>query len=191
LRTRRELAEQRLTQRTLRAAVNGVIADVRVREGQVVEPGMRMIDLQGAASAASVTALLPGRYRPMLHAGAKLRFHVDGFQHVTHELEIESVGEQIVGPNEARRFVGRDLADALAVSGPVVLVQARLPASNFIMDGQQYDFASGMFGKAEVVVRNEAIVFAFVPSLKAWADGARQLAAPGTNAQPKQVSHVR
>lgn len=191
LRTRRELAEQRLTQRTLRAAADGVVADVRVREGQVVEPGLRIIDLQGSASAATVTALLPGRYRPMLHAGDKLRFHVDGFQHVTHELVIESVGEQIVGPNEARRFVGRDLSDALTVAGPVVLVQARLPSSSFVMDGQQYDFASGMFGKAEAVVRNEVIAFAFVPSLKAWAERAWQLL-PGSQAQhSKQVSHVR
>jgi membrane fusion protein (multidrug efflux system) len=193
LRTRRELAEQRLTQRTLRAAADGVVADVRVREGQVVEPGMSIIDLQGVASSARVTALLPGRYRPMLHPGDKLRFHVDGFNHVAHELEIQSVGEQIVGPNEAKRFVGRDLSDALSISGPVVLVQASLPSSNFEMDGQRYDFASGMFGKAEAAVRNEIIAFAFVPSLKAWADRALQVTRPDTvqTLQPKQVSHVR
>jgi multidrug resistance efflux pump len=192
LRTRRELAEQKVSQRTLRAAADGIIADVRVREGQVVEPGMRIIDLQGTASAASVTALLPGRYRPMLHPGDKLRFSVDGFHHVNHELVIESVAEQIVGPNEARRYVGRDLSDAFNITGPVVLVQAQLPSSNFMMDGQQYDFASGMFGKAEAVVRNEVIAFAFVPSLKAWAERALQLV-PGNNAQPqsKQVSHAR
>jgi membrane fusion protein, multidrug efflux system len=196
LRTRRELAEQRLTQRTLRAAADGVVADVRVREGQVVEPGVRLIDLQGVSSAATITALLPGRYRPMLHNGDKLRFHVDGFQHVTHELNIETVGEQIVGPNEAKRFIGRDLNDAFTVQGPVVLVSARLPSSNFVMDGVRYDFASGMFGKAEAVVRNERIAYAFVPSLKAWAESVWQLAAPAQSVenQPQsfyQVSHAR
>jgi membrane fusion protein (multidrug efflux system) len=191
LRTRRELAEQRLTQRTLRAAADGVVADVRVREGQVVEPGVRLIDLQGVASNATITALLPGRYRPMLHQGDKLRFHVDGFQQVTHELSIDNVGEQIVGPNEAKRFVGRDLSDAFSINGPVVLVQAKLPSSNFVMDGQRYDFASGMFGKAEAVVRNERIAFAFVPSLKAWSERIAQLRSGVTPAQSKQESHAR
>jgi multidrug efflux pump subunit AcrA (membrane-fusion protein) len=175
LRARRELAEQHLTQRTLRAVAPGVVGDVRVREGQVVEPGMRMIDLQGTASLATVTALLPGRYRPLLRAGDILRFHVDGFHHLTHELVIDRVGEQIVGPSEAARFVGRDLADAFSISGPVVLVQARLPHRHFSMDGQRYDFANGMYGKAEAVVRNETIAFAFVPSLKEWASSVQRL----------------
>jgi membrane fusion protein (multidrug efflux system) len=190
LRARRELAEQRLTQRTLRAAADGVVADVRVREGQVVEPGVRLIDLQSVASNATVTALLPGRYRPMLHAGDKLRFHVDGFQHVTQEVEIDNVGEQIVGPNEARRFVGRDLADAFTINGPVVLVQAKLPSSNFEMDGQRYDYASGMFGKAEAAVRTERIAYAFVPSLKSWAESVTHMGPSGLTPTPRPAKSV-
>lgn len=168
LRARRELAEQRRARRVLRAPHAGSVGDVRVREGQLVEPGLRMIDLQGPAAAATVTALLPGRYRPLLHAGAKLRFEVDGFQQLTHELVITRVGEQIVGPSEAARYVGRDLADAFSINGPVVLVQANLPNTAFALDGQRYEFASGMFGKAEAVVRSEPIAYAFVPSLKQW-----------------------
>jgi multidrug efflux pump subunit AcrA (membrane-fusion protein) len=171
LRTRRDLAQQRCDRRVLRAPQSGIIGDVRVRPGQVVEPGMRVIDLQAAATAATVTALLPGRYRPLLRAGDKLRFEVDGFHHLAHELIVSRVGEQIVGPAEAARFVGRDLADAFPVQGPVVLVEAALPSTHFSMDGQPYDFASGMFGKAEAVVRNEPIAYAFVPSLKQWVDG--------------------
>lgn len=170
LRSRRDLAEQRLGQRTLRATTSGLIGDVRVREGQLVEPGLRMIDLQGSASLATVTALLPGRYRPLLRAGDVLRFHVDGFHNLAHELTISRVGEQIVGPSEAGRFVGRDLADAFSITGPVVLVQATLPSKQFTMDGQRYDFANGMYGKAEAVVRNEPIAYAFIPSLKAWVE---------------------
>lgn len=170
LRTRKELAQQRCDRRVLRAPQTGVIGDVRVRPGQVVEPGMRVIDLQAAATAATVTALLPGRYRPLLRAGDKLRFEVDGFHHLAHELIVSRVGEQIVGPAEAARFVGRDLADAVAIQGPVVLVEAALPSTHFSMDGQPYDYASGMFGKAEAIVRNEPIAYAFVPSLKQWVE---------------------
>lgn len=170
LRSRRVLAEERQARRSVRAPHAGIVGDVRVREGQVVEPGMRMIDLQGDATSATVTALLPGRYRPLLHAGDKLRFQIDGFHLLTHELRIQQVGAQIVGPAEAARFVGRDLADAFSISGPVVLVQASLPRTSFAMEGQSYDFATGMLGKAEAVVRNEAVVYSFLPSLKQWTE---------------------
>jgi multidrug efflux pump subunit AcrA (membrane-fusion protein) len=175
LRGKRDLAQQRLDQRTVRAPHSGTIGDVRVREGQLVDPGLRMLDLQGVASTATVVALLPGRYRPMLRAGDKLRFELDGFHHRAHELVVSHVGDQIVGPSEAARYLGRDLADAFSISSPVILVQATLDRPSFELDGQRYDFASGMYGKAEAVVRNEPIAFAFVPSLKPWADQVRPL----------------
>ena len=37
-------------------------------------------------------------------------------------------------------------------AGPVVLVQAKLPNHHFSMDGQRYEFANGMYGKAEAAV---------------------------------------
>lgn len=174
LRSRRDLAQQRHDRRVLTAPQAGIVGDVRVRPGQLVEPGMRLIDLQAAATAATVTALLPGRYRPMLRAGDKLRFEVDGFHQIAHELVVTRVGEQIVGPSEAARFVGRDMADALAINGPVVLVEATLPTTHFAMDGQPYDFATGMYGKAETAVRNEPIAYTFIPSLKPWVERMRR-----------------
>jgi len=168
LRSRRELAQERLDQRQLRAPHRGIVGDVRVREGQLVDPGLRMMDLQGAASEGTITALLPGRYRALLHAGDTLRFQLDGFHQLTHELVVNRVGEQIVGPAEAARFVGRDLADAITIAGPVVLVSATLPKTWFALEGQRYDFANGMYGKAEAAVRNEPLAYAFVPGLKQW-----------------------
>ncbi|HKU38086.1 MAG TPA: HlyD family secretion protein [Polyangiales bacterium] len=152
----------------LRAPHAGIVGDVRLSAGQVVDPGLRMLDLQGAATTATVIALLPGRYRPLLHAGDSLRFAADGFHELTHELTVTRVGQQIVGPAEAARFVGRDLADAFSIAGPVVLVQASLPLTSFSLDGQRYDCSNGMFGKAEAAVRNEPIAYAFLPSLKPW-----------------------
>jgi multidrug efflux pump subunit AcrA (membrane-fusion protein) len=170
LRTRRDLARTRLDQRTLVAPHDGIVGDVRVREGQVVEPGLRVLDLQEKASAANVVALMPGRYRPMLRPGDELRFTLDGFQHRAYRLVVSRVGDQIVGPAEAERYLGRDLADTLPIKGPVVLVQAALQRTSFDVDGEHYEFASGMFGKAEVVARNEPLAYAFIPSLKQWVD---------------------
>ncbi|MDD9965208.1 MAG: HlyD family efflux transporter periplasmic adaptor subunit [Myxococcales bacterium] len=173
LRASRELARQRRERRVVRAPHDGIVGDVRVHEGQLVDPGLRMLDLQGEVASASITALLPGRYRPLLHRGDRLRFEIDGFHRLTHELEVSRVGAQIVGPSEAARFVGRDLAGAIPINGPVVLVQAELPKASFAMDGEHYDFSSGMLGKAEVVVRNEPIAYTLLPTLKQWTARAR------------------
>jgi membrane fusion protein (multidrug efflux system) len=175
LRSRRELAQTRLEQRTLRAPHRGVVGDVRVRPGQVLEPGMRVLELQEARSEATVIALLPGRYRPMLRPGDKLRFELDGFQRRAQELTVNRVGDQIVGPTEAARYLGRDLADAFSIAGPVVLVQASLPRTSFEIEGEQYVVTSGMRGKAEAVVRNEPIAYAFVPSLRQWVERVRPI----------------
>jgi biotin carboxyl carrier protein len=168
LRARRDLAEKRLAQRSLRAPRAGMVGDVRVREGQQLEPGTSIVEIIDQSSAAHVTALLPGRYRPYLAAGKQLRFELDGFVRRSQLLTITRVGEQIVGPAEAGRYLGRDVADALSVSGPVVLVEAGLPRASFEANGQKFAYAHGMLGKAESAVQSERIAYVFIPALKLW-----------------------
>jgi multidrug resistance efflux pump len=170
LRTRRELARSRLEQRSLRAPHRGVVGDVRVRAGQLIEPGVAVLELRGDQADTNVVALLPGRYRPLLKPGAKLRFELDGFHRRAQELTVLDVGDQIVGPAEAVRYLGRDQADALQLTGPVVLVQASLPSGGFESDGERFEFAHGMQGKAETIVRNEPVAYAFLPGLKQWVE---------------------
>jgi multidrug resistance efflux pump len=171
LRARRELAERRLDERSLRAPYDGVVGDVRVRAGQLVEAGTSLLELVDVGSSAAITALLPGRYRPFLKPGQKLRFQLDGFTRRVQELTIARVGDQIVGPSEALRYLGRDLADSLRIEGPVVLVQAELPKATFMADDDSsLPFAHGMQGKAESAVRSEPLAYALVPALKQWVE---------------------
>jgi membrane fusion protein (multidrug efflux system) len=71
-----------------------------------------------------------------------------------------------VGPAEVRRFLGQDLADTVQITGPVVLVQAPLPATTFISSGRTYHYYDGMPGTAEARVRTESILVTLVPGLK-------------------------
>lgn len=166
LRARVALAETRVEQRTVRAPRRGTVGDVRVREGQVVDPGAVIAEMHDSTARATVSALLPGRYRPYLAQGHKLRFRLDGFQRQVLELTVTRVGDQIVGPREATRFLGADLADAVAVDGPVVLVEAQLPRGRFRADGAELSYAHGMLGSAEAVVRDERVLYALLPALK-------------------------
>ncbi len=166
LRSRRDLARANLERHTLRAPYAATVGDVRVRRGQLVEPGMPLLTLLGEDAGARLTALLPGRYRPLLARGKSLRFVADGFPRAIHELEIERVGDQVVGPGEALRYLGRDSADGVALDGSVVLVHARLPGRIFASEGATYRFHHGMQGRAETAVRHDSIAFTFLPGLR-------------------------
>jgi membrane fusion protein (multidrug efflux system) len=168
LRSREALARANLERQTVRAAQAAIVGDVRVQPGQLVEPGTPLVSLLGDAEGAHLTALLPGRYRPLLAPGMTLRFSADGFPREVHALVIERVADQIIGPTEALRYLGRDVADAMALSGSVVLVHARLPSRAFKSEGALYRFHHGMQGRAETPVRRDSIAFTFVPGLRAF-----------------------
>ncbi len=174
LRSRRDLARAKLARQELRAPEAGTVGDVRVRAGQLVEPGMPVVTLLGQSGGGRVTAMLPGRYRPLLQRGMELRFVADGFSREVHSLEIESVGDQIVGATEAARYLGRDLGGSLRLTGPVVLVHARLPQLEFEAEDGTYRFHHGMHGHGESAVRRDSIAFTFVPGLKRVFDNVRR-----------------
>jgi membrane fusion protein (multidrug efflux system) len=76
------------------------------------------------------------------------------------------VGDQIVGPAEVRRFLGPEIGDAVQLSGPMVLVRARLPSSTFTSKGRTFNYFDGMLARADARVRTERILVALVPGLK-------------------------
>ncbi|HLK99988.1 MAG TPA: efflux RND transporter periplasmic adaptor subunit [Myxococcaceae bacterium] len=166
LRAERELAEARQQARTLRAPHAGVVTGLRIRPGQLVTPGEAVVSIVGDSVEVSLVALLPGGQRPLLEPGRPLRVELDGFHHEYHGFVIESVGDQIVGPAEVRRFLGPEIGDAVQLSGPMVLVRARLPSSTFTSKGRTFNYFDGMLARADARVRTERILVALVPGLK-------------------------
>lgn len=166
LRAERELAEARQQARTLRAPHAGVVNDVRIRPGQYVTPGESVVSVMGDDVKVSMVALLPGGQRPLLEPGKPLRVELDGFQHEYHTFVIESVNDQIVGPAEVRRFLGPEIADAVELRGPMVLVRARVPSPTFTSKSRTFNYFDGMLARADARVRVERIIVALVPGLK-------------------------
>jgi len=171
LRAEREQADARLAERTVRAPAAGIVGDIRVRPGAVVAPGQILLSMAGGKAPAQVAALLPGQYRPLLARGLPLRLELQGYPYSYQHLAIRAVGDEVVGPEEARRYLGPALADASPIEGPVVLVTADLPSPTFEADGERYRFHDGMWGRAEVRVRSQTILQALVPGLKALGGG--------------------
>jgi membrane fusion protein (multidrug efflux system) len=155
----------------VRAPRAGVIGDISIRPGQLLEAGDIVLTIAGDDTRVSVLALMPGHYRPQLRPGMSLRFEVTGYRYAYQELVVESVGAQLIGPAEVQRFLGPEIADTVSVEGPVVLVEARVASPSFEVDRTRLDFHHGMSGRAEARVRSEPALFALIPGLRAIFEG--------------------
>jgi biotin carboxyl carrier protein len=169
LRAQRELAMAQLEERYLRAPVAGTVSDVRVRPGEYLAPGQVVLSIvrEDEKSQPTLVVLMPGEYRPQIKRGMPMRFEIAGYRYAYQTLAVDSVGDDVVGPNEARRYLGPGISDSVSVGGPVVLVQARLPSRTFAAEGHLYRYHNGMHGVADVRVRSEKILVTLVPGLKA------------------------
>ena len=132
LRAQRDLAEERLEERIVRAPHDGVVSDIRIRAGQALNLGETVLSLVGEQTRFTLVAMLPGRYRPMLRPGMPIRLELTGFKYVYQTFAIDGVGNDVVGPTEVRRFLGQELADTVNLKEPVVLVTVRLPSSTLL-----------------------------------------------------------
>ncbi len=167
LRAQKELGLSRIRARSVVAPRAGVIGNLRVRQGQSVAPGevvMTLVDEDTASY--SVAALVPGQYRPMLKVGMPLRFELEGYPHVYSKVPIEWIGNEAVGPNEVRRYLGDEVSDTLPVQGSLVLVRARLQERTFRFDGKSYQYYDGIPGRVDVATRSTRLILMLFPMLR-------------------------
>lgn len=166
LQAQRKLLDAELEARVIRAPQAGVVNDVRVRVGQHLAPGEIVCSLTRQGAGFHVIALLPGSSRPHLRPGAPLRLELSGYRFFYQKLTVDSVSDEVVGPVEARRYLGADVSDAIRLEGAVVVVRARLPASTFEVEGRTYQYFDGMAGRAEATLRSERILHTLIPGLR-------------------------
>lgn len=166
LRLQQEVAESRLDERSVRAQGEGVVSDLRVRQGQLLSPGDVVLSLEGERSQLGVVSVIPGHYRPLIEVGMPLRLELNGYRYAYQELRVDSVSDEVFGPAEARRILGPGIGDAIPVTGPVVLVQSHLTQPTFVSGGRVYAYHDGILGRAEVRVRSERILLTLIPGLR-------------------------
>ena len=165
LRTERERARARVEERIVRAPHAGVVSDVRGREGQHFTPGDIVMTIAADDGDLYLIALLPGADRPQLEPGMPLRLELSGYAYAYQEVEVSAVASEVIGPAEARRYLGEEVAE-LPLPPSVVMVNARLLSPTFDADGTSYRYHDGMHGMAEVEIRSERIITALIPGLR-------------------------
>ncbi len=119
----------------------------------------------------TVWAVLPGHFRPQLWVGMPARLEITGYPHAYQSLRISTIADEVIGPDEARRFLGPAIADAVPISGPSVLVTARLEQPDFGSGGHRYAYFDGMHVAFEARVESEPIILKLVPGLKMFLEG--------------------
>lgn len=151
----------------VRSPSDGVVSDIRVHAGQVVNSGDQIASIVDESGGFELVAFFPGYYAPRLHPGMRIILKVSGYPESHEAFVIDRVGAEIIGPHEAEQYAGKESAGAaLQVSGPVVSVRARLTARAFQDGEDSYRFYDGMTGETEVSVHSESLLVYLFPSLK-------------------------
>jgi membrane fusion protein (multidrug efflux system) len=166
LRAEKGLAEARLAERSLRAPRAGVVSELRIRPGQLLQQGDLVLTLLDDQTPPSVVAILPGRFRPQLKPGTRLRFEPEGFKFAYQSLVVDAVGDEVLGPSEVRRYIGSELADAIKIDGPSVIITAPLPSDHFTSEGTAYRYYHGLPGRVWARVRSRGLLRALLPTLR-------------------------
>lgn len=167
LRGQREVALANARLRTLTTPHAGIVTDVRVLAGQAIGVGDTVVSLSHDDEPTySLVALFPGRYRPQARLGSQLRLEFQGYPFAYVGVPIGSLGEEVVGPKEARRIIGVDQADSIPIDGPVFVARAQLPSDGFELDGTRYGYFDGLTATVEVKLRAEPIIVMLVPGLR-------------------------
>lgn len=172
LRPELERATVSLEQTRIVAPRPGTVQDVRIRPGDFLEAGEPALTLTPSHPRYALIAFLPGHVLPQLEPGMRVRLIVEGYAYAEIGTSIESVGSQVIGPGEARRFLGPEIGDAVQIGGPVVVVRCSLEQDRFSTSSREYRIHDGMKGTAEVEVRRERLLFRLIPALKGLGDGA-------------------
>jgi multidrug efflux pump subunit AcrA (membrane-fusion protein) len=172
LRAAKELAADRLRERRLIAPQPGVVRNLRIRPGQSLAPGDIVLTLAPEEQADySVVALVPGQFRPMIKRGMPLRFELGGYPQVARALVVDGIADEVVGPQEVKRYLGRELGDTLSIEGSWALVSARLPERSFEFEGARYLYHDGIPGRVDIRVRSMRLIEMIFPAFKELASG--------------------
>ncbi|MBK9071516.1 MAG: HlyD family efflux transporter periplasmic adaptor subunit [Myxococcales bacterium] len=157
----RDTAKAALEARQIYAPHDGVVREVLVGEGQLIEPGTVVASLAvpNAPGGARIVAFIPGSERPRLAAGQELRITISGFREADMILKVDRVSNEILGPQEAvRRYLGGRFAEATQIAGPVVVVEGTIATTSFVDSGETFEIPDGMSGLAEIKLKSESML---------------------------------
>ena len=164
----RDGSHARLEAKTIRASRDGLISDTRVHQGSQLNPGDSVATIIDPNVEPVVWVFLPGGDRPRIRVTQVVQIDIPGYNKTRERAIITGVNPEVVSGNEAGRFIGPELADALKLEGSFTLARARLPSRQFIAQKQKLFYYHGMLVGAEVKIQNKPFLVTLLPALEKY-----------------------
>lgn len=164
-------ALSKVNQRTIRATRAGTVSDIRVRPGNLLQPGDHILTIVDAGKTEpEIIAFLPATDRPRLTVGMPLQVELAGYTKSREIATITFVSPEAIGSNEAAKYVGATIADALKIpqGGSYVIVRGRLPGRTFQTEHHTFSYHHGMQAKTEVKIASKPFLVSLLPALEKY-----------------------
>lgn len=164
LRGASEQARADLEERQLIVPVGGMLTDVRVRPGTLVNPGQTVATVRAARAGFEIVAAVPGNFRPLLASGLPVVAELEQFPGSRFHLEAREISPEVISPGEARALMGQLLPTGTE-DGALALVYADLPEVLVSSTGAEHPLYDGMRGSVRIPVREERFIVTLWPAL--------------------------
>jgi multidrug resistance efflux pump len=166
--TRVERARAQAETRVVRAAKDGVVADLRIRQGSTLAAGDTVLRIVQPETEPELLAFLPGKDRPRLRVGMTVQIEMAGFTKARERATITSISTEVVAGEEIHnRILGPQLAGSFRqlAGNNWVIVKAKLPARTFVADKRTHHYHHGLTAKTEVKIQEKAFLVTLLPAL--------------------------
>lgn len=115
----------------------------------------------------SITAVLPGHFRPLLKKGQVAALTLTGHKSRIPGLAITSLSPRVMAPSALRSALGSETAELIPFTGPSVILTAGLPDRSFRSEGHSYALHAGMTGTVSIPLRRVRLIVQLFPALAA------------------------
>ncbi len=161
--------KDRVESRLVRAKQSGTVSDIRVRVGSALQPGDQVLQIVEPDAQPEIWAFLPGKDRPRLRLGQDLQVEILGYTKARDKAKITYVSTETMGPTEAAKIVGTQLADSIKLPpGSYVWVRAKLPSKTFKTQHNTWFYHHGMPAKTEVKIQDKPFLVTLLPALEKY-----------------------
>lgn len=164
-----EATKRRIELKTIRAPHEGVISDIRAKEGEQLTQGEAIATILPENADVTVVTFLNAKDRPRLHEGMNMKVNLAGYTKAPETAKITEVGNDAVSPEAVQKFLGTTLAGSVKLApGSYVLVKAKMPTRTFKSQKETLYYHHGMQAKVDVLINEKPFLVTLIPALEKY-----------------------
>jgi hypothetical protein len=150
-------------QHLVSSPIDGIVSGVFTRNGENVAPTTPVLSLVGQSAEHFAVGFVPASARAALRPGTAVSIAVDGTPEIRLPARIETVAAEAWGIREVDLYLGPDVASALGVRTPVVLLSVEFGRERV---SPTPALLHGMHGSIEVQIGSQRMSRVLFPFLK-------------------------